>query len=359
MAIYELRQDSIRLVPETNFKDENIRERYDLQRLLRDRIEIIDPHLMVIAEEFGNWEDSRRRIDLLALDKDANLVVVELKRTKDGGFMELQAVRYAAMISTMTFDQVVDTYQDYLARRNVDQDARQCILDFLEWDEPKEDQFARNVRIVLVSAEFSRELTTTVLWLNQQGLDIRCVRLKPYTLDGKVIIDDQQVIPLPEAEEYQVRVREKDQRQRAARASEMSMPEVWEELNRNCSKEVVSTARDIEAWLHDKADEVFPLSHGFAQVVRARGNNYYFFKVTTDGRVQVWFQYLSRKPPFSDVSLRQELRQMLCAIPGVTIDESKITGKPSFHLHLLTSKKAMDMFIETMEWAFEKVLSEK
>lgn len=36
---------------------------------------------MVIAEEFGEWEDSKRRIDLLGLDREANLVVIELKRT--------------------------------------------------------------------------------------------------------------------------------------------------------------------------------------------------------------------------------------------------------------------------------------
>jgi len=30
-----------------------------------------------------------------------------LKRTEDGGHLELQAIRYAAMVSTMTFDQAV------------------------------------------------------------------------------------------------------------------------------------------------------------------------------------------------------------------------------------------------------------
>ena len=49
--------------------------------------------LYVLTEEFGEWEESRRRIDLLAIDKQANLVVIELKRTDDGGHMELQAIR--------------------------------------------------------------------------------------------------------------------------------------------------------------------------------------------------------------------------------------------------------------------------
>ena len=41
------------------------------------------PHL-VIADEFSDWEDSRRRIDLLAIDRNANLVVIELKRDEVG-----------------------------------------------------------------------------------------------------------------------------------------------------------------------------------------------------------------------------------------------------------------------------------
>ena len=47
---------------------------------------------MVIAEEFGDWGASRRQIDLLCIDKEANLVVIELSRTEDGGFMALQAI---------------------------------------------------------------------------------------------------------------------------------------------------------------------------------------------------------------------------------------------------------------------------
>ncbi len=76
--------------------------------------------LFVIAEEFGNWEDARRRIDLLALDKAGRLVVIELKRTDDGGHMELQAIRYAAMVSSMGFTEVADAYSAHRAKHRPD-----------------------------------------------------------------------------------------------------------------------------------------------------------------------------------------------------------------------------------------------
>jgi hypothetical protein len=220
MAIYEIHEGKLRKVTESAFSDEGIRERDDLQRMLREEIEIISPDTMVIAEEFCDWEDSKRRIDLLGLDTDANLVVIELKRTETGGHMELQAIRYASMISTMTFEQVVRAHEVYLtAVGRSDVSAEEAILTFLGWDEPHEDEFAGDVRIVLASAEFSKEITSAVIWLNERKLDIRCVQLRLCKLDDRLLLDVKQVLPLPEAAEYQVRIREKSEQIREARQS--------------------------------------------------------------------------------------------------------------------------------------------
>jgi hypothetical protein len=220
MALYEIKSDAIVSVARTSFGLEHVRERGDLQRLLRAKINVVCPDTMVLAEEFCEWDESRRRIDLLGLDKNANLVIVELKRSEDGGHMDLQAIRYAAMVSTMTFDQAVAAHSGYLTAIGRQDDARAAILDFLGWDDANEEVFAQDVRIVLVSAEFSKELTTAVLWLNGHSLGVRCVRLKPYNLDGRVLVDVQQIIPLPEAEDYTIRVSKKDQQQKAAREAQ-------------------------------------------------------------------------------------------------------------------------------------------
>jgi hypothetical protein len=189
-------------------------ERNDLQRLLRAYPAVLGEDLLIIAEEFGEWEDSKRRIDLLALDRRARLVVIELKRTDDGGHMELQALRYAAMVSAMTFDEVVAVYARSRAAdpESAPVDARNEIAEFIGRSEDEGSiELEKTVRIILVSANFGIEITTTVLWLNEfDGMDIKCVRLVPYELTGKVYLDIQQIIPLPEAGDYQVRLRRKE-----------------------------------------------------------------------------------------------------------------------------------------------------
>ena len=217
MAIYQLTGEGLQSIDRVSFSEAGFKEREHLQQLLKQQIEVITPDTLVISEEFGNWEDSRRRIDLLGIDKQANLVVIELKRSEDGGHMELQAIRYAAMVSTMTFDNAVDVFEQYLNSLGKEDDARERLLEFLDWEEPDEEQFAQEVRIILAAAEFSKEITSSVLWLNEYGLNIKCIRLHPYSDSDRMLLDIQQVIPLPEAEEYQIRIRDKTRKEKASR----------------------------------------------------------------------------------------------------------------------------------------------
>lgn len=220
MALYEINGESLTPIARRTFTELGLLERTNIQRAVRTHIAAITPGVktMVLAEEFGDWVGANRRIDLLCLDEKARLVVVELKRD-DGSHMELQALRYAAMVSTMRFDQAVEAHRKYLASIGSDEDAEQAIRDFLDKDDSA-IALSETVRIVLASSEFSQELTTAVLWLNRQGLDIRCVQMRPHVVDTRVLVDIHQVIPLPEAEQYQVAIREKSMEQDAARASE-------------------------------------------------------------------------------------------------------------------------------------------
>jgi hypothetical protein len=68
----------------------------------------------------------------------------ELKRTEDGGHMELQALRYAAMVSTMTATHLVSTYAE---ANDLDiQEARQIIT---EWVGDPFEVLPSQVRIIL------------------------------------------------------------------------------------------------------------------------------------------------------------------------------------------------------------------
>ena len=144
------------------------------------------------------------------IDAEARLTVTELKRTESGEHMDLQAIRYAAMVSNITFDQLVDAHAAYMTSQGIEGDAEERILEHLSNAHDGESGVeSEHPRIILASAGFSKELTTTVLWLRDVGVDISCIRLQLYRNANGLLLDTSQVIPLPEASDYLVKVREK------------------------------------------------------------------------------------------------------------------------------------------------------
>lgn len=209
MPIYKVENEKFIELEFTTFENEKIYEVKNLQKYLSNSIGIIDSELLVIATEFSEWEDSRRSIDILCVDSDGNLVAIEIKRTQDGGFMDLQVLRYSSMIAKMKFEKAVKTYENFILKNNLNIDAETSLLNFLGWSEIQEDDFAQDVKMILISSNFSVELTTSILWLNERDLDIRCFKVKLQKDQEKVYFDIQQIIPLPEATDYQVRLKEK------------------------------------------------------------------------------------------------------------------------------------------------------
>ena len=68
------------------------------------------------------------------------------------------------------------------------------------------------------------------------------------------------------------------------------------------------------------------------------------------GRIEVVFQYLLDRQPFGDTELRQELRERLNRLDGVSIPSGKIGLRPSFDLSLLAASENAELLKRTFAW---------
>lgn len=204
---------SFEKVESASFGELNVWERQHIEEWIRQVPEVLGEQLLVLSVEFDRFVQSDDRLDILALDRKGNLVVVELKRDSFAGYADLQAIRYAAMVSSMTMEKMIPYYIDYQKKylhidNPVKDESIAKIQEFVERDDFTE--LSSKPRIILCSEDFSPELTTTVLWLNQNGLDISCVKIKPHKVGDKIVIVPNKVIPLQEAKQYLVDILEKD-----------------------------------------------------------------------------------------------------------------------------------------------------
>jgi len=77
----------------------------DVEDWVAAKPEILGEPLLIIGRPV-QLDEGKDRIDLLALDKAANLVVIELKRDLVAGAADLQALRYAAQVAQWSYEDV-------------------------------------------------------------------------------------------------------------------------------------------------------------------------------------------------------------------------------------------------------------
>jgi hypothetical protein len=69
------------------------------------------------------------------------------------------------------------------------------------------------------------------MWLNKHDLDVTCIRLKPYKVGDRVVLDVTQLIPLPEAADYEVKVRAQAQETKKVRTARQELfRRFWSQL---------------------------------------------------------------------------------------------------------------------------------
>lgn len=204
------------------FSELGFSERKHLQEWLAHEPSALGEELLIIQKEFDGFDDTRERLDLLALDKDGNLVIIENKLDDSGRDVVWQALKYASYCASLTKAQIVEIYQQYLDRYepvtgevdllNAPASASARICEFL--DAPDLDELKLNLgnsqRIMLVAANFRKEVTSTALWLLGQGISIACFKITPYSLGEQLLINIDQVIPTPEAKELMIGINAKE-----------------------------------------------------------------------------------------------------------------------------------------------------
>jgi hypothetical protein len=202
--------------------DAGLKERTDVQAMIRANpnafFEEIGERLLLLGEEVKPSLHVTDRIDLLAIDENGSLAVIELKRGTDK-LQLLQALTYAAMISSWTLEQALAECAK-LTRRST-AEAKDDLGQFLPGGDL--DTVNRAQRVLLIAEEFDWEVLATSRWLTEShGLDIRCYRLA-LSVEGELeYLTCTCIYPPAELDDH-VRGKRKD-------ALEVADPQTWEEV---------------------------------------------------------------------------------------------------------------------------------
>lgn len=188
----------------TSFYDVNKKEKAHLQEWIAKNPVILGEELLIIQKEFQGFIDTKERLDLLALDKKGNLVIIENKIDDSGKDVTWQALKYVSYCSNLGHGDIKSIYQDYLNHINeTDKSAEDRITEFLGCSDFEEAKLNDgDQRIILVAANFRKEVTSTIMWLLNHNIQIICVRVTLYKKDLQIFLSAERILPPPNTDDY-------------------------------------------------------------------------------------------------------------------------------------------------------------
>jgi hypothetical protein len=132
-------------------------------------------------------------IDLLGIDREGNVVVIELKRDRTPRETIAQILEYASFVERLSYSQLEHIFRDYCGEENPG------LIDYhrnyfqLEGDEAV--AFNRNQKLIIVGQVITKEIMQTSAFLRKKGIEVFCLEFKYFeTKAGERIISSDFVI---------------------------------------------------------------------------------------------------------------------------------------------------------------------
>ena len=240
--LYRLNRDEIESSPRMTIKDPDhwgLKEE-DIETFLKDRLsEIVsEDQLMLIGRERKFQEEA----DLLALDKNGNLYIFELKRWKSNQENILQVMRYGQKFGRYTYEKLED-----LARRQLNLDKNWSLSKnhkerFDLKSELEESKFNTDQVFVLVTNGIDSDTISAVHFWSQKGLKIECSPYRIYEIDDKPYIQFDTYNPENEV------IPESNTRYFIVNTNKSYMPDAWKSM---LSNKKASTYYGHKSWIEN------------------------------------------------------------------------------------------------------------
>jgi len=206
-------QNKINRLEEKTFSELGFKEREHLQEWIAKDPSCLGEELLIIQKEFDGFQETRERLDLLAVDKQGNLVIIENKLDDSGKDVTWQVIKYASYCSSLSKEDLRNIYQQYLKTINSDSSAEESLAEFLGKEDYSEVLINQGSgqRIMMIAGKFRKEVTSTVIWLMNFNIRVQCFKVTPFTFGEQLFLNFDQILPVKDAQDYSISMASKAQ----------------------------------------------------------------------------------------------------------------------------------------------------
>jgi hypothetical protein len=337
----------------------------DLQRYLRDNPEALPvdqirdgASLVVLAREYATESGP---IDILAADDQGRLYIVETKlyRNPDKRKVVAQVLDYGAALWRHSSDfnefradlseqvqrQWGTSLEDQVAARfSLDETGTEALLSAMK--ECLEDgKFA----FMVLMDQVDDRLRDLISYVNtNSNFQVYAVELEYYQHDSYEIL-------MPHV--YGAEVKTPDSESKIP-APEWTEERFFEELT-GTNPKAAEVAHRLLAWFSEHVDRVEwgsgTVIGSFIPGISRNGAMNWLSAVWTNGKIEFYFQWLTRKAPFLDAEGREELRQRAKTLLQTPVTDDMLARRPNIPLIDFSTPDAFARLTDFFDWLIHRI----
>lgn len=206
MPLYKWEGNQFKQFEEPAFE----REREFENLLEQDADFLLDnEQLLIIGRQVPIHDEADKnapKCDLLALDRDANCVIIELKREKATRTVIAQALEYAASVSKLGYDELNRITRETFRQQGKPYKSLLALHNTLFDIEPgsmRGSSFNQKQRIIIIAEGADKRLLEVAEYLRGYGVDITYISYFSYRKADEILVNTETLLGYPVISETQ------------------------------------------------------------------------------------------------------------------------------------------------------------
>lgn len=165
----------------------SVSKELEIEDFIEQNPGILEKDLIIIARQKETSDG--KFVDLMGLDKNGNVVIIELKKDNAARKVISQILDYAVWAEDLKYEDLNSIYKE-----NPSTDHATLMEKFQEWTNDIETEFNQNQKLYVIGEEIDSRTEKLARYLRRKGIDIYCIEIDFHELDGQRIVDKRDVV---------------------------------------------------------------------------------------------------------------------------------------------------------------------
>ena len=157
----------------------------ELEEIIEKNISIASKNLLVVSRQCIIPKSSQNfTIDMLALNRDGDLIIIEFKKDQAHRKTVAQAIEYASLVEELDYEAINRIFKEYAARtNNADKDLE--LIDYIKErfkEELKKESINQQHRMIIIASQLDNSIKRIIEYLrnNSRKVNINGITINMY-----------------------------------------------------------------------------------------------------------------------------------------------------------------------------------